>query len=73
MGAYNTPANVKYSVAAIAYVNEMKQQEVAEQVLESARRFFVINLIFIFDTQDFYERHFVNKTENVKEETRTYS
>ena len=43
MGAYNTPANVKYSVAAIAYVNEMKQQEVAEQVLENARRFFGIN------------------------------
>ena len=42
MGAYNTPANVKYSIAAIAYVNEMDQQDVAEQVLANARRLFVL-------------------------------
>jgi TatD DNase family protein len=42
MGAYNTPANVKYTIAAIAYVNEMDQYEVAEQVVENARRFFDI-------------------------------
>jgi len=40
MGAYNTPANVKYSIAAIAYVNEIDQLEVAKKVLENARRFF---------------------------------
>ncbi len=40
MGAYNTPANVKYSIAAIAYVNEMEQQEIAEQVLDNAKEFF---------------------------------
>ncbi|MCG3221143.1 MAG: TatD family hydrolase [Candidatus Heimdallarchaeota archaeon] len=43
MGGYNTPANVKYSVAAIAYVNEMKQQEVAEKVLGNAKKFFGIS------------------------------
>ena len=42
MGAYNTPANVKYSVAAIAYVNEMEQQKVAEQVLKNAKEFFKV-------------------------------
>ncbi len=40
MGAYNTPANVKYSVAAIVFVNEMKQQDVAKQILENAQKFF---------------------------------
>ena len=40
MGAYNTPANVKYSVAAIAFVNKMNQQDVAKQILENAQRFF---------------------------------
>jgi len=43
MGAYNTPANVKYSIAAIAYVNEMEQSVVAEQVLDNAKRLFKIN------------------------------
>ena len=43
MGAYNTPANVKYSVATIAYVTEMEQQEVAEIVLENAKKFFGIS------------------------------
>ncbi len=43
MGTYNTPANVKYAVAAISYVYEMEQQDVAEQVAKNARKFFDIN------------------------------
>ena len=43
MGGFNEPANVKYAVAAIAYVNEMEQQEVAEKVLENAKKFFGIS------------------------------
>jgi TatD DNase family protein len=43
MGAFNTPVNVKYATAAIAYVNEMEQQEVAEKVLENAKRFFGVS------------------------------
>ncbi len=43
MGGFNTPANVKYATAAIAYVNDMEQQEVAEKVLENARKFFGIS------------------------------
>ena len=42
MGAYNTPANVKYSVAAIAYVNQIEQKEVAEKILLNAKNFFGI-------------------------------
>ena len=42
MGAFNTPANVKYAVAAIAYVNNKKQKEVANQILINAKKFFRI-------------------------------
>ncbi|GAH53416.1 unnamed protein product, partial [marine sediment metagenome] len=42
MGAFNTPANVKYSIAAIAYVNNIKQKEVADQVLKNAKKLFGI-------------------------------
>ena len=42
MGAYNTPANVKYSIAAIAYVNQIDQYEVAKQVLKNAKELFNI-------------------------------
>ena len=43
MGGYNTPANVKYSVAAIAFVNDIEQQEVAQIVLGNAKKFFGIS------------------------------
>ena len=43
MGAFNTPTNVKYALAAIAYVNEMEQQEVAERILGNAKRFFGVS------------------------------
>ena len=42
MGSFNNPANVKYSVAAIAYENKMEQLEVAEQIEKNARKFFGI-------------------------------
>ena len=42
MGAFNTPANVKYAVAAIAFVIDMSQQQVAEQVLANAKTLFDI-------------------------------
>ena len=43
MGGFNTPANVRYTVAAIAYVNEINQSKVAEQILLNAKEFFDIN------------------------------
>ncbi len=43
MGAFNTPSNVEYAIAAIAYVNEMAQIDVANQVLKNAKVFFDIN------------------------------
>lgn len=42
MGGFNTPTNVKYSVAAIAHVNNMSQSEIAQQVLDNAKQFFMI-------------------------------
>lgn len=42
MGTFNTPANVKYSVAAIAYEKDIKQKKVANQVLENAKKLFGI-------------------------------
>lgn len=42
MGGFNEPAFVKYSVAAIAFVNEKKQIDVAKQIEKNARRFFKI-------------------------------
>jgi TatD DNase family protein len=42
MGGFNEPAFVKYSIAAIAYVNQIKQREVAEQVHKNAKGFFNI-------------------------------
>ncbi len=40
MGGFNEPVNVKYAVAAIAYVNEMEQLNVAEQIVKNAKKFF---------------------------------
>ena len=42
MGTFNTPANVKYSVAAIAYEKDIKQKEVTDQVLLNAKKLFGI-------------------------------
>ena len=40
IGAFNEPLNVKFAIAAIAFVNNMDQSTVAEQILENARKFF---------------------------------
>ncbi len=43
MGAFNTPANVKYAVTSIAYELGMGQHEVAEKILVNAKNFFRLN------------------------------
>jgi Tat protein secretion system quality control protein TatD with DNase activity len=42
MGTFNTPANVKYSIAAIAHEKEITQKQVADQVLVNAKKLFGI-------------------------------
>jgi TatD DNase family protein len=41
-GAYNSPKNVKYSIASIAHSHSQDQLKVAEQVIENAKKFFNI-------------------------------
>jgi TatD DNase family protein len=41
-GGFNSPENVKYAIAAIAYVTKVDQQKVATQILENCRNFFKI-------------------------------
>ncbi|MHA1518842.1 MAG: TatD family hydrolase [Promethearchaeota archaeon] len=43
MGAFNTPLNVKYAVAAIAHTHQLEQLAVANQVLKNATQFFNLN------------------------------
>ena len=43
-GTSNTPRNVKYAIAALAYSHSMEQQEVAQIVLDNAVNFFKIKL-----------------------------
>jgi TatD DNase family protein len=43
-GGFNTPVNVKYAVAAIAYSHQMDQQRVANQIIKNAKSFFHIDL-----------------------------
>lgn len=42
MGGFNTPLNVKYAVAAIAFTHELNQNDVAVQILQNARKFFTL-------------------------------
>jgi TatD DNase family protein len=43
IGAFNSPVNVKFAIAAIAYSNNLKQMEVAENVLKNAISLFRID------------------------------
>lgn len=43
-GGNNEPANVKYSVAAIAFVNQTQQAKVAEIIIKNAKKFFNISI-----------------------------
>ena len=43
-GPYNIPSNAKYSVAAIAYSHNLPQEEVAEQTVENAIKFFDLSI-----------------------------
>ncbi len=39
-GPFNTPTNVKYSIAAIAYSHNITQKEVSRKTIDNAKRFF---------------------------------
>ncbi len=41
---YNVPLNVKYSVAAIAYTHNISQNEIADQIITNAAKFFDLRL-----------------------------
>ena len=43
-GEYNTPRNVKYAIATIAFTHSMEQKEVTEIILKNAQNFFKIKL-----------------------------
>lgn len=42
-GGDNEPANVNHSIAAIAYIKQLQQEVVAENVVNNAKKFFKIN------------------------------